>query len=121
MATLAPEEFRKRLARALRDSGDLATPADIAAAVEKGLMQSFVNNDSMIVTEVVEYPRGKVLNCVLLVGVMDDCMAMLDEIAEFAREQGCKSMRAQGRRGWARILPNYGWKQVPAVTYERAL
>jgi len=121
MAKLSPDEFRKRLERAIRENGDLATPKDIAEAVEKGTMQSFVNNDSMIVTEVVEFPRGKVLNCVLLVGVMEDCMAMLDGIADFAREHGCMSMRAQGRKGWVRILPNYGWKQKPVVTFERAL
>lgn len=121
MPKLAPEQLQKRLARGLKECGYTHTAEDLAKAVEEGRMQSWVNDGSLVITEVLSYPQGRELNVVLVVGDIDDIMAMQPQIDEFAREQGCAQMRTTGRRGLVTVLPNYGWKPSKKVIFERTL
>lgn len=96
-------------------------PADVAEAVREGRMQSWVNGDSCVITEVLEYPRANALNVFLAVGNLDEVLDLIPMMAEFGRAQGCTKMRMQGRKGWARVLPDLGWHEQKQVIYERAL
>lgn len=121
MATLAPEQFQQRLDRALQIGGNTHSRDDIAQAVGEGRMQSWVNNGSLIVTEVSTFPQVNVLSVVLAVGDLDDVLAMVPALDEFGRKHGCKAIRMQGRKGWERVLPEQGWAKVPQVIFERTL
>ena len=93
MATLGPDEFRRRLARALEVGGNAYGPEDIAAAVGEGRMQSWVRNESLIVTELLQYPKASAVNIVIAVGALDDVMALQPDIEAFGREHGARVMR----------------------------
>lgn len=121
MATLAPEELNRRFQRALAVAGGTHTGDDIMRACEEGRMQSWMNNDSLIVTEVLIFPQANVLSIVLAVGVLEDVLAMVPALDAFGREHGCKAIRMQGRKGWERVLPEQGWAKVPQVIFERTL
>ena len=121
MATLAPEDFRKRLEKALRIGGNAYAPEDVAAALKEGRMQSWVRNDTLVVTEVIQCPRYKMLVIFMAVGRLEDVLALTPEIAEFGRENGCTKAKMTGRMGWAGVLPKHGWTKIPEVTFERAL
>ena len=121
MATLGPDEFRRRLARALEVGGNAYGPEDIAAAVGEGRMQSWVRNESLIVTELLQYPKASAVNIVIAVGALDDVMALQPDIEAFGREHAARVMRMEGRKGWAGVLPAYGWKQDSKVIFERSL
>lgn len=121
MARRDPDTFRRKLARGLKECGHTHTADDIRDAVAEGRMQSWVNNDSLVITEVLGYPQGKMLNVVLVVGDFNDIMDMQDKIDAFAREQGCKRMFTTGRFGLTKLLPLYGWKPTKKVIFERAL
>lgn len=121
MAKLGPDALKKRLERALRVGGGTHTPADISAEVAAGRMQAWVRNDSLVVTEIVHYPRVAVANIVIAVGALEDVMALQPDIEEFARQQGCNALRMVGRKGWAAVLPKHGWKADHNVIFERSL
>lgn len=107
--------------RALDVAGKTHSPEDVARAVEEGRMQAWSAGDSLIVTEVLNYPQARALNVFLAVGNLDEVMSLHPALEAFGREHGCKVMRMEGRRGWARVLPNYGWKEDKKVIYERTL
>lgn len=46
------------------------------------------------------------------------CAPLLKTIEDFAKAEGCASVRLLGRRGWARMLPDY---RMAAVILEKAL
>lgn len=108
MATLASDELQKRLAKALRLSGDTHTIEDIQQAVARGTMQCFVSGDSFVVTEIVSSPRVKYLNIFLAVGDLS-VLTTLPDIEEFARKCGCTWMQTTARHGWKKKLPKE-WK-----------
>ena len=121
MATLGPEDLRRRLNRALAVAGNTHAPEDVAQAIKEGRMQAWTEGRSLVVTEVLEYPQAKALNVFLAVGSLDEVMAIQPRIEAFGREHGCKVMRMEGRKGWRRVLPDYGWREDNKVIYERAL
>jgi hypothetical protein len=121
MAKLDPELLHRRLRRALNVGGNTHTPDDIALAVGEGRMQSWVNGDSLVVTEVMQFPRKNALNVVLAVGNLEEVLATIPDFEAFAREHGCSLMRMEGRKGWARVLPAYGWAQDNKVIFERSI
>lgn len=107
--------------RALDVAGKTHGPEDVARAVNEGRMQAWTAGDSLVVTEVLQYPRGSALNVFLAVGNLDEVMSLQPTLEAFGREHGCAVMRMEGRKGWARVLPDYGWKQDKKVIYERTL
>lgn len=121
MAKPDRNELQRRLMRALEVAGNTHGPDDVAHAVKQGRMQSWTNGDSLIVTEVLEFPKTKALNVFLAVGNLDEVLALLPDLEEFGRQHGCAVMRMEGRKGWARVLPHYGWVADPKVIYERRL
>ena len=121
MAKLDRDELMRRLQRALGVAGNTHTPDDVAAAVKAGRMQAWTRGDSLVVTEVLEFPQAKALNVFLAVGDLDEVMALQPDLEAFGRQHGCKAMRMEGRKGWRRVLPEHGWKEDQKVIYERAL
>lgn len=110
MATLRPDELTKRLSRALEIGGNLHSPADIVAAVKEGRMQSFEKGQSVIVTEILGYPNGSVMNLYICVGNLEEILALLPEVEKFAKDHGCKMLHMGGRKGWAKFADKLGWK-----------
>ena len=121
MAKLDPEELNRRLARALEVGGNTYSPDDIMDACSEGRMQAWMQGDSLVVTELLTFPRAKAVNIVIAVGLLDDVMSLQPEIEAFGRAHGCKVMRMEGRKGWARVLPRHGWREDNKVIFERAL
>lgn len=121
MAKLGPDELQKRLRKALAVGGNTHDPQDIAAAVERGEMQAWVNGESLVITEVVHYPRISVVNIVIAVGRLSEVMSLQPAIEIFAREHKCAALRMEGRKGWERVLPHHGWKADQKVIFERTL
>ena len=121
MAKLDPDQLHARLLRALAIGGNTHGPEDIARLVDEGRMQSWTKGDSFVVTEIVEYPRKKVMNVVIAVGDLQEVLSLIPAIADFGKDHGCESMRMQGRRGWGEVLPHFGWHEVKQVIYERTL
>jgi effector-binding domain-containing protein len=83
-------------------------------------MQSFAEGNTWIVTQIQEYPRRRVLDVLYIAGHIGDVLSAYRRIIDFACEQNCTLIRANGRLGWAQFVKEYGWT-VPAVVYHKEI
>jgi hypothetical protein len=108
--------YHKRLERALDYQGGLYALPDILERVADGRMQSFVHNNSWIVTQISIFPRRRVLDIIGAVGDLGDCRILHGKILAFANEMNVDLVAAYGRRGWARDAERNGWK-IKTISY----
>jgi hypothetical protein len=77
------------------------------------------------VTQIAATDRGKVCVLVACGGLhMRRWLPLLGAIEAYARTEGCELVRIFGRKGWARVLPEYEARRVileKAVSCDRAL
>lgn len=109
------DDMRTKFDRALKAGGDLYDFDDIMERVKDGRMQSFVQGDTWIITQVNEFPKARVLEITFVVGFIEDAIDALPQILNFARTIGATRLTALGRDGWghhARAHVQLGWKKV---------
>jgi hypothetical protein len=111
--SLTAEEKRARFQKALDYGGNTHELSDVIDLVKAGKAQFWENNDGAIVTEVYEYPRLKAISFWLMSGTIPDCMALEDEILDFAKREGCSMAISTGRRGWLYHARKTGWRTRP--------
>ena len=109
------------ISRALHYAGTHA-PADIAEGVAAGRFQEWANDDTVVITEILETPLRKTLHFFLAEGSMPEIRAMLPGILDWARMHGCTHASLVGRKGWSRVawMKDEGW-QEEGVMMGRAL
>lgn len=109
-------DYREQIENALEYSGGTHLFEDVVEGVKTGKMQMWPHpNGSVAITEVICYPRKKVIHVFLAAGEMDDLLDMIDAAAAWGRSQGCTGMTMAGRHGWSRVLDKHGWKSVLTV------
>ncbi len=99
---------------ALEYSGGTHNFDDVAEALASGKMQLWPAPKGCIVTEIVVYPRKKVLNVFLGAGELDQLMDMHKDVIAWSKAQGCEAVTITGRYGWKKPLTKHGWKPLHA-------
>jgi hypothetical protein len=99
---------------ALEYSGGTHSFDDVAEALASGKMQLWPAPKGCIVTEIVVYPRKKVLNVFLGAGELDQLMDMHKDVIAWSKAQGCVAVTITGRHGWKKPLTKHGWKPLHA-------
>ena len=94
---------------ALELSGGTHTFDDIVSAVYAGHMQLWPAERACAVTEIVTFPRRKVLHIFLAGGDMEQIVDMDSSATEFAKANGCSALTIAGRRGWKKVLSDNGY------------
>lgn len=79
-------------------------------AIRRGDMQAFTNDDSIIVTEIAETPRERILFVFLAAGTLSGCIDLQAKVHDFCIENGIRRVRSHVRPGFARILNKHGWR-----------
>lgn len=97
---------------ALEYSGGTHIFDDIVASIKSGHMQFWPAPDGCAVTEILSFPRKKILHIFLAGGIKEQIVDMDHSAVEFAKIQGCTGMTVAGRRGWARVLLSKGWTEA---------
>jgi len=103
------------LEAALELSGGTHTLDDVVQAIIKGEKQFWPAPKGCAVTEIVNYPRKKVLHIFLAGGEMEQIIDMDDSAVEFAKMNGCTGMSIAGRKGWKRVLKDKGYVETFTV------
>lgn len=81
---------------------------DVCLMVGLGHFTLWVWEKSALLTEFVQYPRMKVLNCFAGGGDFEELVAKRDaELVPFAQKNGCSRIVGAGRKGWEKKLPGY--------------
>ena len=105
----------RKLQRALDMDGGKHSPADVADQIESGDAKLWSDGDSIIVTQIVDYPQVRVLSIWLAVGDMGRVRGLLPAIYEYGRENKCAHAETVCRLGWARVMADDGWKREDKV------
>ena len=100
----AVNELGEKLEKALGKGESLS---DVVAALECGHAQLWPIGDSVVVTQVRDREGGRDLHVWLAAGNLDTIRRWVPALDELAREWKCDRITADGRKGWARILPSF--------------
>lgn len=101
------ERLAHHIEAALAYSGDTHSLLHVVDAIKDGSAQFFPLENSVIVTEIVDYPKRAVCRIWLAGGEMDELIKAEKSIVEWARSHGCDGMEIIGRKGWERQLKDY--------------
>ena len=112
MTELKDEILRCRpwIEAALEYSGGTHIFEDIVLGIFEQRMQLWPSEKGCIVTEIVVYPRKKVLNIFLGGGELSQLLDMHSDVISWAKAQGCTGLIMTGRLGWKKPLEKHGWK-----------
>lgn len=93
------------------------TLADYKEHVMMGDMQLWVGEGYAAVTEVLNYPRSRVVLVHLAGGKLDPLLEADSELEKFARIVGATGIEIIGRKGWVRALRDRGYKEAAVHLY----
>lgn len=103
------EGAEDKLQRALDAAGNTYTLDDLRALIAaRGAQLWRVNECSVIVTEIIQYPQKRVLNVFLAAGELGPILDAVPDLEAFAKDMKCDWIELTGRRGWLRKLN--GWR-----------
>ena len=95
---------RKYILEALDRGIDTHTEKDIYYAITRNDAQLWTGQKSACVTEIVTYPKYKMLRFWLGGGDLEELKEMEKPICEWAKSIGCKKSMIMGRKGWSLSL-----------------
>lgn len=96
------------LEAACEHAGGLYDLTYVAHAIADGEAHFWPGERSAVVTTFWHYPGRKVLSYWLAGGDIDELLQDMQPVIEqWAREQGCTDIALAGRRGWARVMPDF--------------
>jgi len=107
------EEKVRRFEKALAQAGNTHTVADVLDRIGEGKACCWTNGDSVVVTEVLVYPRLRAVNYWIVAGKLQECAALQPDIDAWAISEGCSVATATGRMGWLRLSQTpigEGWR-----------
>lgn len=89
------------------------TIEDVESGIALGIFQFWSGKDSALVTEIITYPRMRVLNCWLMGGSLENLLSEIEpKIVEWAKHIGCTRIVGTGRKGFERALKSHGYEPV---------
>ena len=98
-------EFRRlqqHIEAALEYSQGTHTAEDVLEQISTGELQLWPGQDSVVITQIITYPRKKVLHIFLAGGNQKELKGMDPYVVQWAKDQGCTALTFTGRLGWAR-------------------
>lgn len=95
--------------KALAYGSDTHTVGDVIDQILRGDAMLWEDLDALIVTEIHNTPRKKVVHFWLATGAMAAVVRLSYRVLEWAQGEGCTLATLSGRRGWARALKGEGW------------
>lgn len=112
------QRCRPWIEAALEYSGGTHSFSDVVQGLVEGRMQLWPAERGCIVTEIVQYPKKKVLHVFLGGGELDQILDMHEDVIRWAKAEGCVGLTMSGRLGWKRPLAKHGWRPI-LMTYEK--
>ncbi|WP_353246844.1 hypothetical protein [Limnohabitans sp.] len=98
------ERLRHHVEAALEYSGGTHDFDDIVEMVGKNQLQVWPATQSIVLTEIIVYPRLKNLHYFLAGGDLDELSRMRPMIESWGKSLGCTRVSLAGRRGWSKTF-----------------
>jgi len=96
--------LRHHVEAALEYSGGTHNFDDVAEMVEDHRLQLWPASNSVVLTEIIVYPRLKNLHYFLAGGDLDELSRMRPMIESWGKSIGCTRVTLAGRKGWAKTF-----------------
>jgi hypothetical protein len=110
------ERLRQHVEAALEYSGGTHNFDDVAEMVRDNRLQLWPAKNSVVLTEIIVYPRLKNLHYFLAGGDLDELSRMRTMIESWGKSIGCTRVTLAGRKGWAKtFLKDEGYSPQWAV------
>ena len=98
------DRLRHHVEAALEYSGGTHNFDDVAEMVEQNRLQLWPAKDSVVLTELIVYPRLKNLHYFLAGGDLDELSRMRPLIESWGKSVGCTRVTLAGRSGWSKTF-----------------
>ena len=98
------ERLRQHVEAALEYSGGTHHFDDVLDMVRDSRLQVWPATGSIVLTEIIVYPRLKNLHYFLAGGDLDELSRMRPIIESWGKSVGCTRVTLAGRRGWAKTF-----------------
>jgi hypothetical protein len=98
------ERLRHHVEAALEYSGGTHYFDDVIEMVKQNKLQVWPAVNSVVLTEIIVYPRLKNLHYFLAGGDLDELSRMRPMIESWGQSIGCTRVSLAGRRGWAKTF-----------------
>ena len=98
------ERLRHHVEAALEYSGGTHNFDDVAEMVQANRLQLWPAKDSVVLTEIIVYPRLKNLHYFLAGGDLDELSRMRPLIESWGKSIGCTRVTLAGRRDWSKTF-----------------
>lgn len=118
MTQVDANQYKSVITPALERAGGTHTWDDILRGLNEYRFQLWAGERAAAITEIVDYPRKRVLNVFLAGGDKGELLEMLEPARAFGRANGCVAITMSGRQGWTRVLNKHGWKPAFVVMSE---
>lgn len=87
------------------------TIEDIEKGIQERTYQFFSSANSAAVTEIIKYPRKRLLNYFLIGGNLKELVQEIEpHVTRWAKERGCTRVVGIGRKGFERAFRDSGFK-----------
>lgn len=103
------EELVAKAEQALALSGQMNF-ADAVELARARKLQIFSQPECLVLTQVCDWPRARVLDYVAVAGTLRGVMAIQSTIEDFARSERCTALSACGRPSWGYVGERLGWR-----------
>ena len=105
--------YERMIGKILRRADVGSTTEDVLTCLQSGKMQLWrdATRKGIAVTQIQVYPLFKVLLIFMVAGrdVQDWLKDGHQQLDSFARDSGCKYMDFIGRKGWAKLVREFGY------------
>ena len=78
----------------------------------RGDFQFWANKECCVITEVIDYPKKRVLHIFLAGGSLEAISDLEEDAIKWAKSIGCTDFTLSGRKGWLRALRDNGWEDL---------
>ena len=118
LTTSFSDEFQ-RCSKWINDALEYAhnshSAEDVFAMCQAGDAQFWPFADSVIITEIVNYPKRRVLRFWLAGGNLNTLLKAEPDIVNWSKQYDCKGVEINGRKGWERVLKSYKPSSITLV------
>ena len=95
------------------------TIEDIEDGIERGQFVFWSGRKCAVITEILNYPRKRVLHYFLLGGDLKELIGFMEpRISAWAKTQGCVGVSGAGRAGFERVFARSGFEPAWRVIYK---
>jgi hypothetical protein len=114
-SSLTPDQKIALIREACRRGGGTHDWDDYQEGIIDGKYQIFDSDHGVCITEILQAPRKRYLQCWVVAGQLPEVMALQKQVDRHALTNDCEVEMTIGRVGWDRVLPHYGWKKTGSV------